>query len=233
MSRTTRQRSAKPALVGRPPRLPAVRPGPAGGARDANRRARLDQLADAALTLFLEDGVAGVTIDRIVARAGMAKGSFYRYFQDKEELVGALIAPLAAGIREAVGACTDELAGARGAAQVSRAYLELAHRVAGLIAEHPRAALLYLQEARVPARGGRAPVREVADQVADLAERMSVHARDHGLLRDLDARVQALVVLGAVERLLFEFLAGRQVAGRPEAVSAILVTIILDGVRRH
>jgi AcrR family transcriptional regulator len=210
-----------------------VRPGPAGGARDANRRARLDQLADAALTLFLEDGVAGVTIDRIVARAGMAKGSFYRYFQDKEELVGALIAPLAAGIREAVGACTDELAGARGAAQVSRAYLELAHRVAGLIAEHPRAALLYLQEARVPARGGRAPVREVADQVADLAERMSVHARDHGLLRDLDARVQALVVLGAVERLLFEFLAGRQVAGRPEAVSAILVTIILDGVRRH
>jgi AcrR family transcriptional regulator len=211
-----------------------VRPGPAGGARDANRRARLDQLADAALTLFLEDSVAGVTIDRIVARAGMAKGSFYRYFQDKEELVGALIAPLAAGIREAFGACTDELARARGAAQVSRAYLGLAHRIAGLLAEHPRAALLYyLQEARVPARGGRAPVREFADQVADLAERMSAHARDHGLLRDLDARVQALVVLGAVERLLFEFLSGRRVAGRPEEVSAILVTIILDGVRRR
>src|SRR5690606_2051182 len=165
--------------------------------------------------------------------AGVAKGSFYRYFGDKEELVGALLAPLAEGVQAAVAACRERLAAARAPEHVSGAYLELAHAIARVIALHPRAALLYLQEARAPAAGARAPVRELADRVADLAEKLSEHARDHGLLRDLDPRVQALVVLGAVERLLFETLSGRKGLGRPEAVSALLVTIILDGVRRR
>ena len=58
----------------RPPRLPAQRPGPEGGARDANRRARLRQLGEAALELFLAEGIPGVTIDQIVESAGVAKG---------------------------------------------------------------------------------------------------------------------------------------------------------------
>jgi AcrR family transcriptional regulator len=240
MSRATR-RPAAANLVG-PARLPALRPGPAGGLRDANRRARAEQLADSALALFLEQGVAGVTIDQIVERAGVAKGSFYRYFSDKEQLVGALLAPLAAGIRDAFAACRAALAAARGRRAVSQAYLELARQVGRLIAAHPRAALFYLQEARVPAAGSRAPVRQLADEVANLAERLSTHARDHGLLRDLDPRLQALVVLGAVERLLFELLSAARPGtsarparplGPPDTLSEMLVSMILDGVRRR
>ncbi len=217
----------------RPPRLPAQRPGQEGGARDANRRARLRQLGEAALELFLAEGIPGVTIDQIVESAGVAKGSFYRYFRDKEELVASLLEPLAEKVASTFTSSRAALAGARDAAQVSAAYLDLARQVADVIAAHPRAALLYLQEARGPATGARAPVRRLADQVADLAESLSAHARDRGLLRDLDARVQGLVVLGAVERLLFDFLSGRRVASRPEQVSALVVTIILDGVRRR
>ena len=217
----------------RPPRLPALRPGPAGGTRDANRRERLRQLGEAALELFLAEGIPGVTIDQIVDRAGVAKGSFYRYFRDKEELVASLLEPLAARMAEVFARARAGLAGAGAPGEVSSAYLDLAQEVAALIAAHPRAALLYLQESRGPGGGARAPVRRLADQVADLAEALSAHARDHGILRDLDARVQGLVVLGAVERLLYDFLSGRRVASRPEQVSALVVTIILDGVRRR
>lgn len=243
MSRRNSDRPARPARRRRgtttaeselrPPRLPALRPGPAGGARDANRRARLGQLGEAALELFLAEGIPGVTIDQIVERAGVAKGSFYRYFRDKEELVASLLEPLATKVAEAFTASRAALAAARGPAEVSAAYLELARRVGDVITAYPRAALLYLQEARGPAAGPRAPVRRLADQIADLAEALSAHARDHGLLRDLDARVQGLVVLGAVERLLYDFLSGRRVAARPEQVSSLVVTIILDGVRRR
>jgi AcrR family transcriptional regulator len=163
----------------------------------------------------------------------VAKGSFYRYFRDKEELVASLLEPLADKVAATFTSSRAALAGARDAAQVSAAYLDLARQVADVIAAHPRAALLYLQEARGPGAGARAPVRRLADQVADLAESLSAHARDRGLLRDLDARVQGLVVLGAVERLLYDFLSGRRVASRPEQVSALVVTIILDGVRRR
>jgi AcrR family transcriptional regulator len=232
--RRRRKRSSAPAEGSlRPPRLPALRPGPAGGTRDANRRARLGQLGHAALELFLAEGIPGVTIDQIVERAGVAKGSFYRYFRDKEELVASLLEPLAENVAAVFGEARAALADASAPAQVSAAYLGLARKVAEVIAAHPRAALLYLQESRAPATGARAPVRRLADQVADLAEALSAHARDHGLLRDLDARVQGLVVLGAVERLLYDFLSGRRVATRPEQVSALVVTIILDGVRRR
>ncbi|HTE49543.1 MAG TPA: TetR/AcrR family transcriptional regulator [Kofleriaceae bacterium] len=217
----------------RPPRLPALRPGPAGGARDANRRERLRQIGDAALDLFLAEGIPGVTIDQIVERAGVAKGSFYRYFRDKEELVSGLLEPLAEVVAALFAGASAALAAAAGPAQVSAAYLDLARRVAEVIAAHPRAALLYLQESRGPGAGARAPVTRLADRVADLAEALSAHARDHGLLRDLDARVQGLVVLGAVERLLYDSLSGRRVGARPDQVSALVVTIILDGVRRR
>ena len=223
--------AASPSL--RPPRLPLHRPGPAGGARDANRRARLAQIADAAVALFLEQGVPAVSIDQIVERAGVGKGSFYRYFRDKEELVGALLEPLALAIGKAFTDCRSALSRASNAEELSSSYLDLARSVAVAIAAQPRAALLYLQEARGPAVGARAPLRRLADDIADRAEQLSRHACDHGLLRQFDPRVQGLVVLGAVERLLYEFLSGRRIAARPEAVSAMVVSIMLDGVRQR
>ena len=228
-----RRRTGASSPAVRPPRLPLHRPGPAGGTRDANRRARLAQIADAALALFLDQGIPAVSIDQIVERAGVAKGSFYRYFRDKEELVGALLEPLVEAIGHAFSECRSALSRAASPEEVSASYLELARTVATAIAAQPRAAQLYLQEARGPAVGARAPVRRLADDIADCAEQLSRHACDHGLLRQFDPRVQALVVLGAVERLLYEFLSGRRFASRPEAVSAMVVSIILDGVRQR
>jgi AcrR family transcriptional regulator len=229
-----RRRSGTPtAGAVRPPRLPLHRPGPAGGARDANRRARLAQIAEASLALFLEQGIPAVSIDQIVERAGVAKGSFYRYFRDKEELVGTLVEPLSLAVEQAFTACRSALSRASTSEEVSASYLDLARAVAAAIAGHPRAALLYLQESRGPAAGARAPLRRLADEVADRAEQLSRHACDHGLLRPFDPRVQGLVVLGAVERLLYEFLSGRRITARPEAVAQMVVSIILDGVRQR
>jgi len=232
-ARPPRRRPGPAEAALRPPRLPALRPGPAGGARDENRRARLRQIGESALDLFLAEGIPSVTIDQIVERAGVAKGSFYRYFRDKEELVAGLLEPLAENVASVFSTSRAALASAQGSGELSTAYLDLARQVAEMIAAHPRAALLYLQESRAPGAGARSPVRRLAEQLTDLAEALSAHARDRGLIRDLDARVQGLVVLGAVERLLHDFLSGRRVASRPEEVSSLVVTIILDGVRRR
>jgi AcrR family transcriptional regulator len=40
---------------------------------------------------FSENDYANVSISRIVARAGIAKGSFYQYFENKEDLYGYLV----------------------------------------------------------------------------------------------------------------------------------------------
>jgi AcrR family transcriptional regulator len=50
------------------------------------------KLYDAALALIAEKGFAGTTVDEIVERAGVAKGTVYYHFAGKAELVEALIA---------------------------------------------------------------------------------------------------------------------------------------------
>ena len=71
--------------------VPKERPGKPGGRRDQNRRERVKALSDAAISLFLERGTESSTIDDITKAAGVSKGSFYRYFESKHELVLSLI----------------------------------------------------------------------------------------------------------------------------------------------
>jgi len=49
-----------------------------------------DRILQTALTLFYADGLR-VGIDRIIAEAGVAKASFYRYFPAKDDLIQAFL----------------------------------------------------------------------------------------------------------------------------------------------
>lgn len=51
---------------------------------------RTDALMAAAAALFIAKGIEATTIDDIVARAGVAKGTFYHYFATKTDVVVAL-----------------------------------------------------------------------------------------------------------------------------------------------
>ncbi|MCP4165936.1 MAG: TetR/AcrR family transcriptional regulator [Chloroflexi bacterium] len=52
--------------------------------------AKREQILDVIIDEFAENDYANVSISRIVARAGIAKGSFYQYFEDKNDLYGYL-----------------------------------------------------------------------------------------------------------------------------------------------
>lgn len=49
-----------------------------------------NRLLDAANHLFIEHGVSSTTISEICDEAGIAKGTFYLYFKDKEDILRAL-----------------------------------------------------------------------------------------------------------------------------------------------
>lgn len=214
-----------------PPRnLPPERPGQEGGKRDRNRRERTATIATSALELMLGAGVEGVTIDDICSRAGIAKGSFYRYFAGKTELVAAVLEPLASKFRAALGEAEQRLNAARDAEALFAAYAAMAAALAPAFEEEQGAVRLYLQESRGPAVGARAPVRALADELTRRALALTEASRRHGLLRlELPAEVTSLAVLGAVERIAFDNLNGRL---KHDAVTlgAALVDTILEGV---
>ncbi len=49
-----------------------------------------NRLLDAAYSLFIEKGVSSTTIAEICTKAGIAKGTFYLYFKDKEDILRTL-----------------------------------------------------------------------------------------------------------------------------------------------
>lgn len=214
-------------------RAPRERPGPPGGKRDRNRRQRTEALLEAALRLFLEHGIEPVTVDEIASEAGMAKGNFYRYFQHKAELVGALVEPLATRMRQAMRRCGDALAGAETEGELSVAYETLAQSMAEATLAHPDLVRLYLQERRMPGgRGERAPIWELAEEMRAGAVRLTEVAVEHRLLRVSDPRISAYAVVGAAEELALAVMQARLDAP-PDRIAGTLISLVLDGIRER
>jgi len=74
----------------------------AGGDREARSAARREAILMAALSEFSESGFAATRLDDVARRAGIAKGTIYLYFRDKEtlfqELVRATLTPVVGNI---------------------------------------------------------------------------------------------------------------------------------------
>jgi AcrR family transcriptional regulator len=86
-------------------RMQALRPGAAVGRQPAKRTARAERSAarreailSAALDEFSARGFAATRLDDVAQRAGIAKGTIYIYFRDKEtlfqELIRSMLTPL-------------------------------------------------------------------------------------------------------------------------------------------
>lgn len=207
---------------------PAAHPEPTGK-RDQNRRERTQALLDAGLALFLDHGVEGVGVEAIAHAAGLAKGSFYNYFEDQPALVDALLAPAREGVRAAFASCREALQAASDPSMAPLAYLALAQSLGEVVKHHARVCRLYLQEARGPAVGARAPLVALAAEIAAAALDLSREAQRLGLLKPVDPRVSSLAVIGATERLLHAHLEG-ELEKDGQAVAADLVSMILQGI---
>ena len=68
------------------------------GKLDLNKKKKKDALFNTAFELFTTKGLTKTTISDIVNQAGVAKGTFYLYFKDKDELLEHLILQISRNI---------------------------------------------------------------------------------------------------------------------------------------
>jgi AcrR family transcriptional regulator len=102
---------------------------PKSGKREQNKQANRAAILEAAQRVFVERGYEAVTIRDVIRQTELASGTFYNYFQTKEDVLRALI-------EDHVQALTTELRHVRGAARsldefVHGAYLAAFTRIAG------------------------------------------------------------------------------------------------------
>jgi AcrR family transcriptional regulator len=161
-------------------------------AREATRQA----LLEAAEQTFAEQGIEGARIEDIAARAGIAVGTLYNYFQDRDDLLRALAEVRRETLRarlDAAGAATrgepwrSQLLGFMGAL--------LAH-----LESHRRFYSILLQaETRLTPRP---PFGSAMDEVYERAERLIRRGIRSGALRRDDLDLFPSLLVGMLRAVL-------------------------------
>lgn len=98
---------------------------------EAARRQRRQALLDAAWRCVARTGYRNLSVDDVCGEAGLSKGSFYTYFDQKQDLLLALLDDDTEGLDEVVETATE----ATGVAQLQRFLASMVERAA----EHPEA----------------------------------------------------------------------------------------------
>lgn len=209
---------------------PAKRPGPVGGVRQKNREERIETLSAAAAQLFVRLGIEETSIDAISQEAGIAKGSFYRYFHHKADLLTYLMHPIVSAFERAFATCATELASLNSPKAQRAVYERMGESLAAVMFEHSAATRIALQESRAPKTESRQPVVDLMAMIQRNAIELTEIAQQQGLLRPFRSAVSALTLVGATEKLLLAVLSGEDV-GPPLELPEALASIILDGLR--
>ena len=78
-----------------------------GEPKTGRGRASRERIVQRAADLFAERGIAGTSLDEVLAAAGAGKGQFYHYFRSRDELAAAAVeqrcAQVVAGLTQALG----------------------------------------------------------------------------------------------------------------------------------
>jgi AcrR family transcriptional regulator len=190
--------------------------------RDDNR----SRLIDAAREVFAAKGYHVATVSDITRKAGLAKGTFYLYFDEKKEVYYELVRTflqhvkdIGASVKRAVGTPAEYLARCEhAAAELMRVFMEhhglarLAYRESGLDSELERM------------------LREFYRDLAQVEADNIRFGIELGVFRNVDPLVTAYAHIGMVERVALGLLLEKNPPD-PQHVVRELLGVAFEGIR--
>jgi AcrR family transcriptional regulator len=199
-------------------------------ARESSGPARRADLIAAARTIFADRGYHETTVEDITRAAGVAKGTFYLYFQEKREIFLAIIRELLDTIKS-IGASVSQLApGDDPLAFMARSEAAALRLMEIFQDNRPLARLAYRESMGMDA-GLEAMLREFYREVAEIEAQNIRVAQRVGLLRPCDPLLTAYAHIGMVERVLLTMLEDSQLFPEPREVIRQMMRLAYEGLR--
>ncbi len=176
----------------------------------------------AAEEVFAESGLHRARMESIAARAGVAVGTLYNHFQDREALLSALVRSRRKALLDRIDLA---LAGAEGA-PFEEALAAFLVALFGHWTEHAGllTALFHADQLGRPT-GGEGRGRRMADELARRAERVLRRGVEEGRLRPEGTEDYAPLLLGMARALLVQGAGARRAldAGAPGRVQRMFL----------
>jgi AcrR family transcriptional regulator len=185
---------------------------------------RKNEILDAALEVFSEMGLGDASVDDVVRRSGLSKGTLYWYFKSKDRLVGALMKRFFAQELEKVKVLQQ------GPGTVRERLLRYSRDVVGVMKRMPRALTLEFFAVAVRQKSVRKFLGELyARYCAELAALLR-EGTSRGEFRNVNAEQAAAAITGLCEGLILLWALEPEVFPFEKFFEASLRTM-LDGMR--
>jgi AcrR family transcriptional regulator len=157
---------------------------------------RKNEILDAALEVFSEIGLSDASVDDVVRRSGLSKGTLYWYFKSKDRLVGALIKRLFAQELEKVRQLQQ------GPGTVRERLLRYSREVATVVKRMPRALTLELYAVAVRQKAVRKFMGELYARYCAELGAVVQEGIERGEFRKVDTQQTAAAITGLGEGLI-------------------------------
>jgi AcrR family transcriptional regulator len=191
---------------------------------------RRRQLLDAATAVFAEKGYRNAGVGDIIARAGVARGTFYLYFTSKQEVFLAIVEDFHGRVTRALEAV--DVVGAQAGGEGTHAALQASFRSwLGFFAAHRDATRVILREASsidLRFEKGFTEVRQLA--IAHFAGRFRAFQQRGAVRASIDPDLAAHLQLGMFDELLNVYVLGDERADL-DALARKLADFEWSGVR--
>lgn len=206
----------------------AKKTGAASRSKPSDRQARRQQILEAARVVFAKRGYHQTTIEHIVAEAGVARGTFYLYFEDKRSVFGELIDRFSARISMAISSIVlDDPA--RNVAEQARGNI---HAIIGLALQEREMTKILFTDAVGLDPGFDRKLYSFYDEVVQLLTESLRQGQRLGIVADGEPRVLAYLTIGALKELLTQVVTLGLTADSAEVLTAQLYDFLSQGYLR-
>lgn len=161
---------------------------------------RRQQLIDAAMTAFGAKGYHGTQVADIIKEAGVARGTFYLYFDSKRDIFDAVVQSIYRRVQEVIRPINKE-----DFTKVPGEILGNIERATTLLIENPMLIKIFFSDAVGLDEEFDAKLREYYEIILGKIRGGLVHGQRMGIIREGDVNILSLCLMGSLKELLYQY----------------------------
>ena len=162
-----------------------------------DKTARRLQILSEAREVFAKHGYHASKVDDIVAAAGVARGTFYLYFEDKRAIFEEIVDRMLTKVGMSIVRVDVER-------PVENQIKENIRRIVEVLLDDRSTTRILLSDARGVDPAFDRKLQAFMEEVHTLMQGSLEDGQERGIVRKGDARIQALFAMGALREMLFQ-----------------------------
>lgn len=171
--------------------------------RAQKREDRKEALKAAAADVFATHGYHAAKVSQIVEQVGVAQGTFYLYYESKQQIFGELLSDFLTLVVETVAAWEPGDLDSREV--LTRELTRVGLMLTEVVMENQSLAAIFFREALAVAPEFDDMIREFYDTLGAMLTDFNKILCKRGLIQPMNYRVLAYMTIGMVERIIREY----------------------------